>query len=249
MAESLARLLARVAFAARLPARRRLESNLARLDTAAAPSQIRSRAARTFEEFGVVVADFLRLGSTSAAALQASVVVHGAAHLATARAAGRGCLLVSSPCGGWVWGAALLADRGAAVRLLARPHASGAVERFFRERRARWGVAALDCAHGWTEPAAALRRGDWLALMTDRAVPGLHGSVCAWAATLARRTGAIVLPVAMTRLADGRQAMWCERPLEPSHELELALGAVLRRQLARAGEQWFAFAPLPEGLA
>jgi hypothetical protein len=85
--------------------------------------------------------------------------------------------------------------------------------------------------------------------MTDRAAPGLRGSVCAWAATLARRTGAVVLPVAMTRLADGRQAMWCEPPLEAGRELEAALGATLARQLARAGEQWFAFAPLPEGLA
>jgi lauroyl/myristoyl acyltransferase len=133
--------------------------------------------------------------------------------------------------------------------LLASPHPSGAVERFFRARRARWGVAALECAPGWIEAATALRGGEWLALMTDRATPGLRGSLWAWAATLARRTGAIVLPVAMTRVRDGRQAMWCDAPLEPGRGLETALGTAVRRQLERAAEQWFAFAALPEGLA
>jgi lauroyl/myristoyl acyltransferase len=231
-----------------VPARGALERNLARVepfDRAA----LRRRSRQTFEQFGLVVTDFLRLGRTSPADLERSVTLHGGEHLERARRLGRGCIVVSVHAGCWERGAAFLAARGVPLRVLARPHANASVERFFRRRRAAWGVRPLEGSPLWPEAAHALRAGEWIAVMGDRAVPELRGSLCAWAAALARRTGALLLPVAMTRLSAGEHALWCDAPLDATSAAEGGVGAALRRHLARAHGQWFAFAPLPEGLA
>jgi hypothetical protein len=101
----------------------------------------------------------------------------------------------------------------------------------------------------WVEAAHALRAGEWVAVMGDRAVPGMHGSLCGYAAALARRTGAWLLPVAMTRLPGGRHALWCDAPIAADSAHEGEIRAALHRHLERSAGQWFAFAPLPEGLA
>ena len=74
-------------------------------------------------------------------------------------------------------------------------------------------------------------------------------SVCAWAAALSRRTGALVLPAVIVRLPDRRYAAYFDRPLEP--EAVHAEGFVdsLRRHLERHPRQWCAFEALPGGLA
>ena len=107
------------------------------------------------------------------------------------------------------------------------------------------GLAVAEKTNLGIEVAA----GEWVAVMGDRAVPGLHGSLCGYAAALARRTGALLLPVAMTRLPGGRHALWCDAPIAGTNAAEGGVRAALRRHLERAPGQWFAFDPLPEGLA
>jgi lauroyl/myristoyl acyltransferase len=243
-----ARAVARVAHSARVPARRALETNLTLLRPLDR-ERLQQRSRQTFEQFALVVTDFLRLARVSAEELGTRVEVHGVEHLECVRRAGRGCVLVSLHAGCWEWGAAFLATHGVPMRILARPHASPQVESFFRRRRATWGVRRLDGAPVWLEAARALRRNEWVAVMGDRSVPELRGSLCAWAGALARRTGAALLPVAMTRLGGGRHALWCDAPIAPSAGLEGGIRAALLRHLDRAPGQWYAFAPLPEGLA
>jgi lauroyl/myristoyl acyltransferase len=243
-----ARGLARAAHWARVPARAALERNLACLHALEA-GRLRDESQRTFEQFGLVFTDFLRLGCLTPEEIGRRVEVHGAAHLEAARRARRGCVVVSVHAGCWEWGAAFLSAGGVPVRILARPHADHDVERFFRSRREALGVRVLEGSPRWIDASHALRRGEWVAVMGDRAVPGLHGSLCAYAGALARRTGATVLPVAMTRLAAGRHALWCDAPIAPPAAIEGGVRAALRRHLERAPGQWFAFAPLPDGLA
>ena len=248
LANALARALARLVFAAGVPARGRLESNLARLRSGA-PSRVRELAHQSFEEFALGVADFLRLGHVSREHLAERVVVRGGEHLQAARASGRGVIVLSAHFGSWEWGAAYLAAQGSPLHVAARPHESRAVERFFRSRRASWGVRQLDQRPAWLGAARALRQGGWVGLMGDRPVPDVGGSPCAWAAALARRTGAIILPAAMMRLDDGRHLLWCEAPLSPRACLEGEYRAAMRRHQQRAAGQWFAFEPLSDALA
>ena len=247
IADAIATRLARAAFSMRVPARQRLERNLERL--ACEPVERRAQALETFEQFALSVTDFLRLAHVNARTLRARTIVRGETHLDEASRSCQGTILVSVHAGCVEWGAAYLSHLGKRLRVVARPHASRTVEALFRARRAAWGVGMLDGRPLWREAARALRRGEWVALMGDRALPDSRASLCTLAAALARRTGARVLPIAMTRRHDGRHVIWCDPALDAAECRGDGVATALRRHLRRARGQWFAFRPAPEGLA
>jgi KDO2-lipid IV(A) lauroyltransferase len=247
IADRLALRLAGLAFAIRPPARAALEANLARLMPGATPAARRARAREAFEHFALSLVDILRLGRLDPEALGRAIEIRGAEHLERARAAGRGVILLSAHLGNWEWGAAWLAARGERVSVLSRPHPHPWVERFYARRRQAHGVGMLRGRPVWPRAAGALRRREWVALMGDRCCAG--GSAWAWAAALARRTGAVVLPAVMLRLAPGRYAACFEPPLTPDACAAGAHRAAIHRQLERHPGQWFGFEPLPGGLA
>ena len=256
--DSIARTVARIAFELRVPARRRLEANLefvlgsASCPGAAAPGGPAARAAlrhsarATFEHFALAFADFLTLGRIGRAALENAIVVRGEHHFQAARASGRGVIVMSAHAGNWEWGAAFLATRGPRVHVVARRHASAGVESFFARRRAAWGVSRLGGRLLWLSASAALRRNEWVAMMGDRPAPGGSGSLCAWAAALARRTGAMVLPATMTRLEDGRYLASFDAPIDAVACAEGRWRETMIEHLRAAPGQWFAFEALPE---
>jgi KDO2-lipid IV(A) lauroyltransferase len=251
-ADALARSLARAAFAAGLPARKAAEDNLARLLPAASAPARRALARESFETFALAFADFLRLQRMRPDELVRAVQLEGAEHLQAARSSGRGVILLSAHLGNWEWGAAWLGAHGIPLHLAARPHADAGVERLFARRRSAFGLQLLPARARLTHAAALLRDGQWLALMGDRpADPGTPhgGSVCASAAALARRTGALVLPAAVVRLSATRHALVCEAPLSPDECRDGGYRAAVERWLTRCPGQWAAFEPLPEGLA
>lgn len=256
-ARGLARTLAHLAFALRVPARRHLERNLARLGASApgGPRDARAPgeeplARRVFEEFALSLVDFMRLGRVRPDELPATVEVRGREHLDRVRASGRGVLLVSAHLGNWEWGAAYLAALGVPLRLVARPHRNPAVEAYFARRRARWGVRRLGGPPVWVEASRALREGAWVAVMVDRVPEGVRrGSVSDWAAALARRTGAAILPAVLVRRPGGRYVACFDPPLEPEACADGGLERALRSHLAVHPAQWFAFEPVPEAIA
>ena len=245
--------IARLAFALRVPARARLEENLARLLEREPGPALEAMAREAFDNFALSFTGFLRLGHAPPGQLAGAVEVHGAEHLEAARASGRGVILLSAHLGNWELGAAWLAAGGTPVHLVARPHPSPWVERFYARRRHAWGVRLMPGRPLWRPAAAALRRREWVALMADREASnrgtGQPSSVCAWAAALSRRTGALVLPAVIVRLPDGHYAAHFERPLESSAVRADGFVESLRCHLLRHPRQWSAFEPLPEGLA
>lgn len=245
--------LARLAFAAHLPARAHLVRNLARLLGRSPDPGLEAVAREAFDNFALTFTDFLRLGHADPARLAGAIEVHGAEHLEAARASGRGVILLSAHLGNWELGAAWLAAQGARVNLVARPHPSPWVEGFYARRRDVWGVRRLPGRPVWRGAAAALRRREWVALMADREAAGRGTprprSVCAWAAALSRRTGALVLPAVIVRRADRGYAAYFERPLEPAAVRAEGFVESLRRHLRRHARQWFAFEAMPEGMA
>ena len=248
-ADRLAVRLARAAFALRPPARAAVERNLTRLLAGASRQAIRDRARAAFEHFALTLADFLRLARIDPGALGRTVEVRGGRHLAEALASERGVIVLSAHVGNWEWGAAWLAARGARVHLVARPHASRAVDALFARLRGRFGVRRLAARPLWVRAATALRRGEWVALMGDRNAPGTRGPACEWAGVLARRTGALVLPAVMLRLASGRYAACFEAPLAPGTGMPERWRSAVRGHLVRHPGQWCAFEPSAGGLA
>ncbi len=244
IADRLARALAGLAFALRPPARAELEANLARLMPESPTSARRDRAREAFDHFALSLLDFLRLGRLDERTLAVAIEVRGAEHLETARASGRGVIVLSAHLGNWEWGAAWLAANGARLSVVARPHPHPWVERFFARRRLARGVGMLRERPLWPGAARALRRREWVALMGDRCCA--DGSAWAWATALARRTGALVLPAVMIRLAPGRYAACFEAPLTSEGCAAGDHRAAFHRQLERHPGQWFGFQPLPE---
>jgi KDO2-lipid IV(A) lauroyltransferase len=244
----LARGLARLAFALRVPARRRLEANLRRLggpDRAEAAS----RAREAFEHFAISVVDFLRLSRLGPEGVAREVEVLGSEHLDAARRSGRGVILLSAHVGNWEWGAAFLSAIGKPVRVAAREQRGRALEAFFARRREQHGVSRLAGQPLWLAAARALRRREWVALMGDR--DGGRGavSVCAWSAALARRTGALILPAVMLHRPGGGYQACFEAPISPRECAGGGYREVVRLLLDRHPGQWLGFEPIPEGLA
>lgn len=252
-ADRLGAWIARRLFALRVPARAHLERNLARLLGPGREAEVEATARAAFENFALSLADFLRLGHGDARELASRVEVSGAEHLAAARASGRGVILLSAHLGSWELGAAWLAGTGTPVHLVARPHPSRRVEGFYARRRGRCGVGLLTPRPLWAAAGGVLRRREWLALMVDRPAPGRPGQarapVAAWAAALARRTGALVLPGVIVRLPGRRFAARFDRPREPGEAGGEDTLRLLREEVRRHPGQWAAFEPLPEGLS
>ncbi len=243
IADRLASALARAAFALRVPAREALEANLARVLPALSPVDRRATARAAFGSFALAFARFLRGPG-------GEVRVVGREHLEAARASGRGVIVLSAHLGDWEQGAARLAAEGLTLHIAARPHADAAIERLFAARRAHAGVRVLPSSSVATQGAAALRRGEWLALMADRGAARSGGaSVCAWAAALAQRTGALVLPAVCVRDDSGANVLRIEAPLSPVRCRDGAFRDTMREWLSQSAGQWAAFEPLPEGLA
>jgi KDO2-lipid IV(A) lauroyltransferase len=231
--------LARMAFAVHVPARRVVERNLA----AVVPDRAQARAAarRAFDQFARSFVEFLALGRMSHDALAERVELRGAEHLDAALASRRGVILLSAHVGNWEWGAAALAARGLHLHLAARRHDSRAVEAMFERRRGAFGLERLGGAPLWPRAARVLRDRGWLAVMGDRGAPDERRPVCVWAAALARRTGAVLLPVISVRTAEGRYALIIESQFSPEECARGAFQSFLRRQLERHPGQWCAF--------
>lgn len=244
MAEALAVMLARLAFHCRVPARRALEENLSRLLPGTPPEERRRHARGAFESFARSFSGFLRGRPAH------GVRVEGAGHLARALASGRGVIVLSAHLGDWEGGAAAMAARGCPLHLAARPQAHAPLEALFAERRSAAGVRALPAGALLSAASRALRRGQWVALMADRGPTRAGGaSVCAWAAALAQRTGALVLPAVYVREAGGGHRLHVEAPIEPAACRDGAFRETMLGWLARWPDQWAAFEGLPEGLA
>jgi KDO2-lipid IV(A) lauroyltransferase len=244
--------IARLAFVSGLPHRRHLETNLARLMRRRGRA-VRHKAREAFINFGLMFTDFLRLGHLRRDRLARLVEVRGLDHLEQARRSGRGVILLSAHLGNWELGVAYLALHGTPVHVVARPHSNRGIERFFAARRRAWGIRELPERPLWRGAADALRRHEWVALMADRGArsddAARTGSVAQWAAVLARRTGALVLPGVIVRERAGRYVAYFDRPLEPDDARIDQSVESLRRYLREFPGQWFAFEPLPRGLA
>lgn len=190
----------------------------------------------------------------------AACAIEGADALRAALARGRGVVLWSAHFGNWELAAAALARAGFEVSALARPEGGrgaggGGV---LVERRATAGVRVVGRCPAARGARSVLRARGLLALLGDRrfgghgrAVPffGRPARLPAAPLALARRTGAMVVPGFVVRVAPGRYRVELEPALPDAGDPLAALALALERRVRHDPTQWFVFEPVWDELA
>jgi phosphatidylinositol dimannoside acyltransferase len=161
--------------------------------------------------------------------------------------------------------AAGAARRGLPISVVADDTSFAELYELLRQQRATWGVTLIP----WRNLRAifgVLRRGEILGLLIDwgyrsDGIPvrlfDAWTTLPAGPATLAAKTGARILPVAVHRGPDGRFALGWEQPIDVASndpaELQRATQAMadaLADSIRVAPHQWYSFKPVwPEGAA
>ncbi len=178
-------------------------------------------ARETFRAFAWALRDFLdaREGGTRVPAVRLDA--GAAAHLASARASGIPTVVVSGHFGPWEMALWWLAREVGPMDAITAPHRLEPVERFFRARRAAFGVRTLGGRSPTAEAVRKLREGGWVAALADRAwgrraSRGASGGELVLVDTspliLAQRARAQVLPGVAWRAPDGMIAVRFDAP-------------------------------------
>ena len=204
--------------------------------------------------------DTLAMSGLSPADVRQLVRLHGLEHLESALAGGRGAILVGAHLSSVALAALVLPASGYPTLGLLEPTRPPEVFEFFARQRQALGGRLLPVSTGaLREVLAALRRGELVALITDRDQTG-SGPVIDFfgtpthfpdgAAALSVRTGAPILAAYAVRHRDGTFEGWIEPPLPRPEgqdaranvrELTRAVAGRLEYHIATHPEQWTVF--------
>jgi KDO2-lipid IV(A) lauroyltransferase len=251
----LGRVVARVA-----PLRGRVaDENLAAAFPDWTPAERSARLGAMYRHLGRMLAEFLRAPVLSPARIDAWTIVEGEEHLARAREAGNGALVLSGHLGNWEWLAAAAAARGYPLDLLVAPQRNERVQAFITRCRAGLGVGVFLSKrerHELRELLKRLATGRVLGTLVDQDagpggafVPffGRPASAATGPFRMALRANATVLPVFTWREGLSHR-MVVEPPLVRSPDLDddaqarawaAEFHARLEARIRAHPEQWF----------
>jgi len=224
--------------------------------------QLERQVRRTFASYARYWAESLRLPSVPAAELDRLMSYEGLDHLDDALAAGHGAIFVTPHLGGWDPGGAWFTRRGYALTAVVEPLEPPEVFEWFAEFRRSIGMEIVPLGpKAGTAIITALKANRPVALVCDRDLQGNgveveffgeRTTLPSGPATLAFRTGAPLLPVAVyfrdpegyhgvvrPPLAVERQGSLREDVTRVTQAIALELEAFIRR----APEQWHLLQP------
>jgi KDO2-lipid IV(A) lauroyltransferase len=244
------------------PAKRRfVDLNYARvLGREPGDPAVRRLALDAYRTYGTYIVELMRLPSRPLDEVVELLEHDGLDELeALWRASGKGLIITIPHVGNNEAAAAALAHRGFPIAGLADDTALPELLEHLTEQRARWGVRTIYWRN-LREIFGVLRRGELLVLLVDwgyrpDGIPvrlfGRWTTLPAGPATLAARTGASILPVAVRRTPDGRYRLTHEPLIDAPANEPAALQAAtqriadaLERAVAIAPEQWYSFKPM-----
>ena len=225
----------------------------------------RRSAARVFENFATMLADFFAVHHLPPSqAAQNCLQRTGEDALQEAQRHGKGAILATAHFGFFELGAALLADLGMPLTVLTMPESNGAMTAWRAQFRARWGTSSITVGSDTfssLEVVRALNQGRFVAMLVDRPLkphtltvetPGGRTSFSLAAALLANLANCPIIPVAIwksnhTYRMNTHEAIWV-RSAPPSATRRLALEEAtykiaqsLLQDLIQAPEQWYQF--------
>ena len=240
-----------------------LHANLARITGLRGP-ELDALCCENVENFSRMLADyFLCMGPRAVPRAEALLAdLRGWEHLAAARAAGRGTIIVTGHLGHWELGGILLAQRGLPLAVVTLDEPTPELTRWRDAFRQRLGIRTIAVGPGrefaFVEMIQALRRNECVAMLVDRPYAGtgtpvrLFGHETEFSsapALLAKHTGAAVLPAFVLRQPGGRYISVAEPAVPMSATADLAANT---QRIASAFEpsirghpaQWFHYVPI-----
>lgn len=200
------------------PKWRKLVTRNLRIATAAeapGPAEIRRRVRDTFRRAGGNLLGSQRATMMTPQELHGHIDKEGMDHLLKPLREGRGVVIVWSHMGNWEVLAQLVPTLGPGVRggPIFRRLENPLLDALTVQRRTRQGAILFDKHDGFNGPAAVLRDGGVVTVMTDQRAGG-HGELCPFfgrlssctplPALLARRTGAAMVTLSVSTVGTGR---------------------------------------------
>jgi Kdo2-lipid IVA lauroyltransferase/acyltransferase len=188
------------------------------------PEAGRAIARASFAHLGAIVGDATQFRKHLRRPTEALVVYEGVEHLQAAAAAGRGVLVFSGHFGHWEMVALLQHRLGVPMTMVVSPLANRRWDRFITELRSAPGNAIQSKRNAARPILKALRAGRAVAILIDQNVRGDGGlfidffgraaSTTPSLATLAFRSGALIVPVFSWFRPDGRLHVSYRPPIE-----------------------------------
>lgn len=176
-----------------------------------------------YRHFGRSLVEFVRLPKM-AGELENLVATRGEEHLREAFDRGRGVIFLSAHIGNWEYGAALLARRGFPMNAIGADQRDPRITNAIEELRAAAGVKPVGKGLDLKAALTCLKNREILAVLLDQDAReaglvspflGVPASTPTGPIKLARKFGSPVVPVHVTRMADGVRL---EMTIEPAME-------------------------------
>jgi KDO2-lipid IV(A) lauroyltransferase len=218
---------------------------------------VRDLARRFYAHLGTTLLEFCTLDRRSPRQFAEFVSIVGLEHFEALRTAGRGAILVSGHFGNWELLGAALAAHDYPTHYLVKSQRNKLVDRLQNGVRRRVGVGIIRTDGPITDMVRALRRGEFLGLLSDQDAGGAGlfvdflgrpASVFRGAAHLAFRLKCPILVGFVVRQADGRHQLTATEPIhaDPAWDEDTAVRELTRlhtqrleAMVRRVPEQYF----------
>jgi KDO2-lipid IV(A) lauroyltransferase len=219
---------------------------------------------KIFQNFAVVVTDFLRLPLVNCDNLAVHLAegsLEAIERLGHMPSSSNPVISTTAHLGNWELGAAATGLLAGPITVLVDSHPSPLVTSFFNDRRADKGIEVVPVT-AFHRCFRALKEGHLVAIVGDRAVTGQGIMVKFFGrealvpdghAVLARRFGALVIPTFLVMTPDGRYKFMMEDPIVPRVTddaagdvrdcVERAVRA-FEKYIRAYPEQWYVFRPV-----
>jgi phosphatidylinositol dimannoside acyltransferase len=225
---------------------------------------VRRWSRRSFVEYGRYWFDGARLPYVSAAGVRARMTLEeGSAERARAAdAEGRGVVMALPHVGSWEWGGAWLALENMPMTAVVERIEPGRLFDWFVDQRAKMGLTAVPLGGGsGSTLIKVLRRGGLVGLVSDRDLVGNgveveffgeRTTLPGGAATLALRTGAVLVPVVVYSGPGTWHTGVVHPPLDTTRRgsmradvarLTQELASIFEEFILRRPEQWHLYQP------
>lgn len=216
------------------------------------PRRLRRMTREHFRRLGANILSSPRLARMPEDAVRSRVEMIGLDGLRATIARGRGVVMAINHIGNWELYAQLLGHiRGTPVGTVFQSQRNKYINRLIDRDRRRLGLETFDRRDGYVGAADMISRGGILAILVDQHAGdaglwtplfGKLASTSPLAATLARRTGAPLISVAIHTVGTARWRCEIEPPFEPEGsvaEISRQLNQILEKQIRFSPPDWF----------